>query len=137
MKRGEQEVRQFGAAMLHQLDRNSYKGDWKESTVEDSIWNVFYHALKLVVAAKRSDTDPIEVQEFGADVGNESMILCDLLSSLDAIYMSDKPVVLKMDDWDPFEKLLFEMEDLLKRHGFLQPGYEPIPPSERAKGAPQ
>lgn len=132
-KRGEPAVRAFADAMMHQLNVNKYKGDWEGRPINDSVWQVIYHFVKLIVAMHQDPQDPIALQEFAADVGNETMILADNLGVLKQVFQSDQHSIEKLDAM----QLTDELAAVLTKWGFLPQGFEPPSVTPAAAGAVQ
>lgn len=132
-RRGEQEVRQFGAAMLHQLELNKKKGPWDQQKLEedqlvtkgDLVWDVFYHLIKLGLAVRPGlDIDPIRIQEYAADVGNCSMFVADFLGSLDSTYAGATHQVTQEDDFEVLHEFSLDLIKLLKKYLILPKEWE-------------
>ena len=119
--RGRSQVRAFAGAMVHQLDANEGKGGWKDRPTDVCVWQIVYHSVKLFLQAIADEVDPIAVQEFAADVGNEAMILADSLGTLEKVFESDNACLLSDDR---AMQLTTELVEVLVRHGVLPEGFE-------------
>lgn len=141
-RRGEQEVRQYAAAMMHQLDLNKSKGDWLDPKLEgipkpeagDFVWDVFYHLIKLALASKEKDPDPFRLQEYAVDVGNCAMFVADHFKVLDAIYMSNEHQVTQEDDFELLHEFSLDVINLLKKYKVLAEDWvDDLPISEQGR----
>jgi hypothetical protein len=75
--------------MHHELTVNVHKGDWLTLTPEQHEHEVIYHALKLLLAARASDTE--SVREYAADVANHAAMLADAHGALDLAHGQGEP----------------------------------------------
>lgn len=141
-RRGEQEVRQYAAAMLHQLDLNKSKGDWLKPKLEedrpvtpgDLVWDVFYHLIKLALASKEKAPEPLRLQEYAVDVGNCAMFVGDHFKVLDTIYMSNEHSVTQEDDFELLHEFSLDVINLLKKYKVLPEDWvDDLPISEQGR----
>lgn len=70
----------FADLMVNELAQNLYKGSWEADSVEKAIIEIRSHLDKLE-AATFYGTDA-QVLEYAADVGNQTMILLDVLGHI-------------------------------------------------------
>lgn len=127
--RGYPQIRQFAGAMSHQMKANANKGGWDGRPAEVCVWQVFYHAVKLAVACIGEEPDPIAIQEFAADTGNEAWILADVKKALDQQYQSDNPTVLQGEVAQLVAEVMGGVQKTLEEKGLLPKEFEAPNPS--------
>lgn len=70
----------YADLMANELAQNLYKGSWEADSVEKAIIEIRSHVDKLEAASFYGTKE--QVMEYAADVGNQTMILLDVLGHI-------------------------------------------------------
>jgi hypothetical protein len=128
--RGVNEVRQMSNAMLHQLELNKSKGEWTDPNKPRDVWGIFYHAIKLAMAARWEPLDLVAIQEFSADFANEALILCDQFGALSSEYTGESHTVTQAEAFEELHLFSMDIMEVLKKYSCIPANKEIEQPTE-------
>lgn len=74
-------IKAYAAAMSAELKANAEKGTWDAAEPQELLKDLLYHVAKLVLAVGAGN--PVAVHEYAADVGNEALMIADVMAALE------------------------------------------------------